>query len=161
VAQSKSSKWRQKITTGFVFLLFSKSFLLLRYTLTSSMESILKNAAKFRKEKGFSYENMALELGISTPAYRKIELGKTQLTVERLYQIADTLQVKIATLLDIQSENYHQVNKDTATGFQKIENFYQENKETHQKLVVGLGETITAQKAQIELLQAEVARLRG
>jgi len=81
------------------------------------MESILKNVAKFRKEKGLTYENMALELGISTPAYRKIEVGKTQLTVERLYQIADILQVKIAIILEIQTENYHQTNKDTATGF--------------------------------------------
>jgi transcriptional regulator with XRE-family HTH domain len=126
------------------------------------MDNILKNITKYRKDKGLSYENMAHELNISTAAYRKIELGKTQLTVERLYQIAETLQVKVAILLNIQGENYHQVNKDSATGYlQKIENFYQENKETYEKLSTSQQETITAQKSQIELLQAEVARLRS
>jgi transcriptional regulator with XRE-family HTH domain len=123
------------------------------------MDNILKNITIHRKEKGLSYENMAPELGLSIAAYRKIELGKTQLTVERLYQIAKILQVKIAILLDIQNESYHQEIKDKATGFQKIENFYQENKETYEKLILAKQETIEAQKAQIELLQAEVARL--
>lgn len=48
------------------------------------MRNILKNVTTFRKQKRGSYENMTLELGISNPAYRKAELGHTQLAVERV-----------------------------------------------------------------------------
>ncbi|TAE33508.1 MAG: XRE family transcriptional regulator [Cytophagales bacterium] len=72
---------------------------------TFTTETVHKNITKARKEKGLTYDNMAHELSISTPAYRKIELGQTHLTVDRLYQIASILQIKVALLLGIQPEN--------------------------------------------------------
>lgn len=69
---------------------------------TFTSETVRKNITKIRKEKGLSYENMAHELGISPPAYRKIELGQTHLTVDRLGQIASILQTEVALLLGIQ-----------------------------------------------------------
>ena len=117
------------------------------------MEYIYKNITKFRKAKGFTYENMANELDLSIGAYRKIELNQTNLSVERLYQIAGVLDVNITQLLDIEKENYTQTNKDNATGYlQKIENFYQENKETYEKLITSKDELIKSLQEQIVLL---------
>ena len=124
------------------------------------MENILKNIIKIRKEKGLSYESLAHELNLSIPAYRKIEIGKTHLTVERLYEIAAILQVKVALILDIQTENYHQINKDTAVGYQKIEKVYQENKNVYEKLSESMRETLNSKDAVIDNQQGTIKDLR-
>lgn len=52
-----------------------------------------------RLQRGFSQENMADLLHLSTTAYGDIERGKTDLTLSRLHQIADVLNVPVLTLL--------------------------------------------------------------
>lgn len=52
-----------------------------------------------RLQRGFSQENMADLLGLSTTAYGDIERGKTDLTMSRLTQIADTLGLSPVSLL--------------------------------------------------------------
>lgn len=46
-----------------------------------------------RLAKNYSQENMAWELGISQPAYSKIERNETKITVAMIYQIAEILKV--------------------------------------------------------------------
>ncbi len=53
----------------------------------------------FRLERGFSQENMADLLHLSTTAYGDIERGKTDLTLSRLTQIADVLDKPTLALL--------------------------------------------------------------
>lgn len=57
---------------------------------------------KIRLDKGFSQENMADMLGISTTAYGDIERNKTELTISRATEIAKVLGVGIVDLLDIE-----------------------------------------------------------
>lgn len=52
-----------------------------------------------RTRKEYSQDNMAAELGISTGAYSNIERGKTEITVRRLYQIAEILKTNISSFL--------------------------------------------------------------
>lgn len=52
-----------------------------------------------RLQRGLSQENMADLLGLSTTAYGDIERGKTDLTIARLTQIADALNVSPIALL--------------------------------------------------------------
>lgn len=54
---------------------------------------------KIREAKNWTQEYMAHELNISQKAYSKIEAGITQLSVERLVQIATILQVDFSELL--------------------------------------------------------------
>lgn len=63
------------------------------------MEKIIQKIVKSRKQKGFTYENMAFELEISSAAYRKIEISETKLTVERLIKISKILELPIIDLL--------------------------------------------------------------
>lgn len=92
---------------------------------------------RIRKQKGYSHENMAHELDISQVAYSKIEKRDTKLSVERLYKIAEILNVKVEILLDIQPSNqFNQTNTESTTGYlQQIANFYQDNKEQNEKII--------------------------
>jgi transcriptional regulator with XRE-family HTH domain len=100
------------------------------------MEKIINNIIRISKKKGLSHENVAFELGITQPAYTKLLQNKTKLTVERMYKIAEILEVSVAELQDLEIKSQlNQTNKDNATGYlQQIENYYQENKEQNQRL---------------------------
>lgn len=53
----------------------------------------------YRNQKRFSQEAIAFDLNISQAAYSRIELGETELTTSRLYEIADILEVSVHDLL--------------------------------------------------------------
>lgn len=65
------------------------------------IKHIHQNIVRIRKAKGYSHEYMAIRLDISQAAYCKLEHNKTKLYIERLYQIADILEVGVAELLSI------------------------------------------------------------
>lgn len=100
------------------------------------IDKILEKIVVERNKKGFSYENMADELGITVSGYRKIETGSTKLAVERLFKIASILDISLVKLLDLDKGDLHQYNHDNENVFQqKIEHFHQENKEAYDKLI--------------------------
>lgn len=49
----------------------------------------------------FSQDYMALKLNITQNAYSKTEMGKTKLSVQRLYQIAEILDTPAWQLINI------------------------------------------------------------
>ena len=112
------------------------------------MNTLVKKIISARKKCGFSYENMAKELLITPAAYRKIETGETKLTVDRLFQISEILNTSLNDLLDINNNVFQQTNNETAIGYQqKIENFFQENKEVYEKLHQSKDEQIALLKS--------------
>ena len=121
------------------------------------INNITKKIAAARARKGFSFDNMAHELSITPAAYRKIEIGKTKLTVERLFQISEILEVSLSELLEIGNDLFQQTNNENATGYQqKIENFYQENKEMTQNLLESMKDEIAHLKSEIDFLRGLV-----
>ncbi len=68
------------------------------------IKQIATNIRRIRESKGYTQEYIALKLGISQNAYSKIELGYTKITLERLFQIADVLEITVAELLDTDDE---------------------------------------------------------
>ena len=111
---------------------------------------VIRKIMLLRSKKGYTYENMANELDITTAAYRKIEMGETKLSLERLFKIAEVLQESISSLLEAAEENiFNQTNSENTIGNQyqqRIGYFYQENKEVYEKLLKSKDE-------QIELLK--------
>ena len=101
------------------------------------MEFIIKKIEQIRKEKEYSHDYMAHMLNISQAAYSKMINNNTKLSVERLYKIAEILEIPVGDILDIQPKNqFNQTTRDNSTGYlQKIENFNQENKEQYQKII--------------------------
>lgn len=54
---------------------------------------------KIREQKGFSQENMSLELGISQPAYARLEKKDDRISISRLIQIATILETTVSKLI--------------------------------------------------------------
>ena len=121
------------------------------------MKKIIDKIKEIRTDKGYSHEYMALELDISQVAYSKLEKLDTKLSVERLYKIAEILEVKVGDILDIQPNNqFNQINRESSTGYlqhQEIQNMYQENKEQNEKIIALYEERIKDKDLLIEQLQ--------
>ena len=62
------------------------------------MEALLSNIRTTRKSKNYSQTYMAYELGIDYSTYGKIERGLIMLTVGRLEQIAEILDVDVSDI---------------------------------------------------------------
>ena len=119
------------------------------------MKKIIDKIKEIRTDKGYSHEYMALELDISQVAYSKLEKLDTKLSVERLYKIAEILEVKVGDILDIQPNNqFNQTTRENSTGYlQQIENFYQENKDQNEKIIALYEERIKDKDLLIEQLR--------
>lgn len=61
-----------------------------------------------RKNKRWTQRDVAEQLGISVPAYSKIECATTEVTVSRLKQLALILKVNACWLLDEEEAVLHQ-----------------------------------------------------
>jgi transcriptional regulator with XRE-family HTH domain len=69
--------------------------------LDDHLKKIASNIRAQRMTKNYTQEYLALKLKISQNAYSKIELGRTQVTVGRLIQIADVLEIELTTLIGV------------------------------------------------------------
>lgn len=122
--------------------------------LVMEMEKIVDKIAQYRNKKGYTYENMAHELELSPAAYRKIETGETKLTVERLFRISNILEAPIDELLDLDKNHFVQNNYSNESIFsQRIENFYQENKEITEQLIKAKDDLIAHLEKEIAFLK--------
>ena len=75
-------------------------------------KSVGKNIRTIRHQRGWSQEDVANRLGISIPAFSKIETGVTDVNLSRLEQIAEVFSVPLASLLateDIQHDIDQQI----------------------------------------------------
>lgn len=94
-----------------------------------------KKIKRLRERLNYSQEHMADKLGISQPAYAKIENGTTKIDIERLFHISNILDVEPHELLEGEKTLY-QLHNERAYGF--VENLYHDNKEIYQKLILQL-----------------------
>ena len=76
-------------------------FFIARYSFPKPnlMHWILNNIKKLRIEKNYTQEAMALELGISTSWYNKLENGHKKLTLKQIETIAKILNVPLKEIL--------------------------------------------------------------
>lgn len=118
------------------------------------MEKIIEKIAQLRNRKGYTYENMADELDLTTAAYRKIETGETKLSVERLFRISNILETPLQEFLDFEGITQNQNNYHNENVYQqKIDNFYQENKEITSELIKAKDQLISQLQKEIAFLQ--------
>jgi transcriptional regulator with XRE-family HTH domain len=69
------------------------------------MKVVLDNIKAQRAVKGYSQEYVANKLGIDYSTYGKIESGTSGLTVKRLYQIVEILELDIMEVLGFGKTN--------------------------------------------------------
>ncbi len=120
-----------------------------------TIEEVLERVSDFRKKKGFSHENMAVELGISQAAYTNMERNESKLSVERLIKISEILEEPIYRFFQTSPNKINHLNNyDSSVGYlQDFENLYQDSKETNEKLE-------EAYKNNIQTLKEENAFLK-
>lgn len=63
------------------------------------MKDLGKNIKTLRQLKGWSQEQIASQLGITAPAFSKIECGLTDVNLSRLEQISELFEMKVIELL--------------------------------------------------------------
>jgi transcriptional regulator with XRE-family HTH domain len=66
---------------------------------------VFKKIKFMRKFKDFTQEDMAGKLEIATRSYAKIERGETELTISRLQQIANILNIELSQLFELNEKN--------------------------------------------------------
>lgn len=71
------------------------------------MQEVLRNIKRFREAKGMSQNEMAFRLNLEQPSYAHIEAGNRKLSLERLFMIADILEIPVESLLGSQAVTYH------------------------------------------------------
>jgi len=69
------------------------------------IRSVALNIRKIREYRNYTQEYLAMKLGISQNAYSKIELGYTRITLERLIQISEILNVESVDLLSANADD--------------------------------------------------------
>ncbi len=67
-------------------------------------KTIGKNIRTFRHQHGWSQEDVAQRLGISIPAFSKIETGVTDVNLSRLEQIANIYEIEVVQLISMDIE---------------------------------------------------------
>lgn len=83
----------------------------MKESLESKIKAVAVNIRKIREAKDYTQDYLAVKLSISQNAYSKIELGYTKVTVERLFQIAQILEIDPVDLLNFNAEKQlHLVN---------------------------------------------------
>jgi len=117
-----------------------------------NIKMVLEKLKEIRKEKGYSHENMANELGISQAAYTNIERNDSKLTVERLIRISEILEKPVFTFFEANPNNiYNQNNCDNAIAH--IDNLYHDNKDAYHKLSESYESSIQNLKDEVEFLR--------
>ena len=114
-----------------------------------------------RASKGLSREIIAKALHLSIPAYGKIERGDTEISVERLNQIANILGVSKQYIEEYDTQNDHIIYAHTANDQHLITTIHNQVNEVHEKLIDSLRDQLKSKDQQITELQASVNRLLG
>lgn len=114
---------------------------------------------KYRELRNYTQAYMADRLDISQNTYSKIETGGIKLTVERLKQIAEILEVSVENVLanDNQSFTFHNSNIDKFYGY--IETIQEDNKELTQITINMLNEQISYLRKENERLTDIISKM--
>ncbi len=101
---------------------------------------------QIRELKNITQEYVAQKLGLSTRAYSKIESGETQLTINRLNEISEVLEIQPLEILGFDDKKIFNINHSTGNnGYNNI--MYPD------KLIQQYEETIQSLKEQIQLMK--------
>jgi len=110
------------------------------------MKEITENIKKFRELKNYTREVMADKLEMSVSGYSKLERGDVELSVNKLFKIAEILEVNVSQILNFDASKIFNI-KDY--GVANVDIHSQTNNYTD-----------PYKDKYIQLLESEVARLK-
>ncbi len=91
-----------------------------------------------RESRGISQDYMAEMLNIAQSAYAYLESGKTTMSVDRLMQITEILELDIHQILDESMLMQHPARQPAVNQSQIDKSFYQDTKEVYDQLITEL-----------------------
>jgi transcriptional regulator with XRE-family HTH domain len=121
------------------------------------MSNLGENIRKEREKRDFSQEFLAAELNINQSTYCKLEQDASNLTVERLYKIADVLGVDVSNLLDIDAKNIFN-NNGNGNGYGNVERLNTDNKVFIEEIRLAYEKMLEIKDEQIAFLKDMVGK---
>lgn len=97
---------------------------------------------RYREQKNYTQAYMSDKLNISQNTYSKIETGGIKLTVDRLNEISEILEVPVEQLLSKESQIFNFNNSSVEKFYGYIETLQEDNKELTQTTISALTQTI-------------------
>ncbi len=64
------------------------------------MKEVIENIKKFRELKNITRDELADKLEMSLSGYSKLERGEVEITLTKLYRIADILEISVSRILN-------------------------------------------------------------
>ncbi len=101
-------------------------------------DNIISNIKKFRELKNITREQIADELELSASGYSKIERGEIELSVTRLIQIANILDVEVAKIMNFDITTVFNISNNTGMNGQVKVDHYTQNKDEYLEKYVKL-----------------------
>ncbi len=113
---------------------------------------------KFREQRNYTQQYMSDRLNISQNTYSKIETGGIKLTVERLNQIAEVLEVPVEQILSSDNQVFNFNNSHVEKFYGYIETLHEDNKELTQKTIEILNSQLEYLKKENEKLLSQISK---
>ena len=80
------------------------------------VKNVAANIRKVREYRDYTQDYLAAKLNISQNAYSKIELGYSRITIDRLFDIAQILEVDAVALMSLEQTELIKISSDHITG---------------------------------------------
>jgi transcriptional regulator with XRE-family HTH domain len=110
------------------------------------MIHIYNSIKHLRDLKKFTRDHMADKLDMSLSGYSKLERGEVDLTLTKLFKIAEILEVSVSQILNFDASQIFNINNSTeANGY--VNEFHQHNSDQYKEKY-------------IKMLESEIARLK-
>src|SRR5690606_9710006 len=111
------------------------------------------NIRNFRELKGFTREQMAHDLNLSISAYGNIERNQTDLTISRIQQIAEILEVDMSQILNFDASQVFNIEHNDVfnTGAHSKTEYHSHSDEYRDKYI----KMLEAENEQLKMLLKE------
>jgi transcriptional regulator with XRE-family HTH domain len=76
------------------------------------MKEVIENIKKFRELKNITRDELADKLEMSLSGYSKLERGEVEITLTKLYRIADILEISVSQILNFDASQIFNVSNN-------------------------------------------------
>jgi transcriptional regulator with XRE-family HTH domain len=114
------------------------------------MSNLGDTIKKFRELKNITRETIAAELKMSLSNYSKIERGEIDLTISRIQEIANILEIDVSQILNFDATNIFNISNNKLVQGVKVETMQVHNDEYKDKYIKILEEELERLKKMIK-----------
>jgi transcriptional regulator with XRE-family HTH domain len=118
--------------------------------------AVIQNIKKFRELKDITREQIASDLNMSVSGYSKIERGEIELTLNRICEISEILDVELSQLLNFDVTTIFNIsNSQGVQGYDKGGHYYFNTDNYRDKYIEHLEQSVEMYKEMVEVLKSK------